>query len=204
MFRYFALFLYRINVHKIRLFILSLVKRFDGGEFYSLTLREIYKRYYNIEIGMYSAGGCFDLFMVDPNTKIGRYCSIAKGVRVINHNHPLSFKSTSALFFNPSFGLCSDWLIDFNPLLIHDDVWIGAAAIIMPGVNEIGTGAVIGAGTVVNKDVPPYAVVLGNPGRIVKYRFPKDISDTLLKDKWWEKNVDELNPIIKDFQKELK
>ena len=52
-------------------------------------------------------------------------------------------------------------------------MWIGANAVIMPEVNRVGDGAVIGAGAVVSRDVPPYAVVLGNPARVVKYRFPK-------------------------------
>lgn len=56
-----------------------------------------------------------------------------------------------------------------RPVRIEDDVWIGTSAIILPGV-IIGTGAIVGAGAVVRKDVPPYAVVIGNPARVVKYR----------------------------------
>ncbi len=70
-------------------------------------------------------------------------------------------------------------------VVIGNDVWIGANAIILPGVN-IGDGAVIGAGTVVTKDVPPYAIVGGNPARVIKYRFDENTINTLLKIKWWD------------------
>jgi acetyltransferase-like isoleucine patch superfamily enzyme len=138
--------------------------------------------------------------MVDPHTKIGRYSSIAAGVRVVNHNHPLAFKGTSGLFFNPVLGLCDRWLVDHNPLEIGNDVWIGANAVILPEVNRIGDGAVIGAGAVVNRDVPPYAVVLGNPGRVVKYRFSPEVIACLLAEKWWEKDIEDLAERIGEFQ----
>lgn len=63
---------------------------------------------------------------------------------------------------------------------MHDDVWIGTNALVLSGV-EIGQGAVIAAGTVVTKSVPPYAVVAGVPARIIKYRFEKETVDKLLK-----------------------
>jgi hypothetical protein len=83
----------------------------------------------------------------------------------VNVNHPLAFWSTSGLFFNPANGLCDSWLVEHDPLEIGNDVWIGANAVILPEVNRISDGAVIDAGAVVNRDVPAYAVVLGNPGQ---------------------------------------
>lgn len=65
-------------------------------------------------------------------------------------------------------------------IIVDDDVWIGESAIIMAGVH-IGRGAVIGAGAVVTKDVPPYAVAVGTPAKIVKYRFDHETIDKLLK-----------------------
>ena len=152
---------------------------------------------------MYSHGGCFDIGMIDPQTTIGRYCSIAKGVRIINHNHPIGFKSTNSLFFNPIFGFTSEWLVKFNPIEIGNDVWIGANSVIMPEVNKIGDGAIIGAGAVVNKDIPPYAIVLGNPGRIIKYRFSEIIIKKLLEEKWWLNDLEEIMPVLSDFQKSI-
>ena len=187
-------------VPRLRGLVVRAAMRLEGGEFRSTTLREIFARYWDVEIGLYTHGGCFQPWMVDAKTKIGRYTSIASGVRVVNHNHPLSFKGTSGLFFNPALGLCDQWLVDHHPLEIGNDVWIGANAVIMPEVSRIGDGAVIGAGAVVNRDVPPYAVVLGNPARVVKYRFPEDVIARLLEEKWWEKDLGELAGRIGEFQ----
>lgn len=187
-------------VPRLRRPVLWVLRRIEGDEFRSVTLREIFSRYWGVTVGLYTHGGCFVPWMVDPRTTIGRYCSIAGGVRIVNHNHPLGFKSTSGLFFNPELGLCDDWLVEHNPLVIGNDVWIGANAVIMPEVNSIGDGAVIGAGAIVNRDVPAYAVVLGNPGRIVKYRFPEDVIARLLTEKWWEKDIDELGD-VSEFQR---
>lgn len=188
------------SVPRLRGFVRRAALRLEGGEFRSTTLREIFARYWGVEIGLYTHGGCFEPWMVDAKTTIGRYTSIAGGVRVVNHNHPLSFKGTSGLFFNPALGLCEKWLVDHNPLEIGNDVWIGANAVIMPEVSRIGDGAVIGAGAVVSRDVPPYAVVLGNPARVVKYRFPEDVIARLLEEKWWEKDLSELAERIGEFQ----
>ncbi len=70
-------------------------------------------------------------------------------------------------------------------MIIGSDVWIGIETLLMPGI-KIGDGAVIGAGSVVTKDVPPYAVVGGNPAKVLKYRFPQDIIDELLQIRWWD------------------
>jgi acetyltransferase-like isoleucine patch superfamily enzyme len=119
----------------------------------------------------------------------------------MNRNHPLEFKSTHALFFNPSLGISKQDEIEFIPLEIGNDVWIGHNAIIMPHVRLIGNGAVIAAGAVVNKDVPPYAVMVGNPARVVRYRFSQDTIDTLQESRWWEKSIDQLQPEIEEYLK---
>lgn len=187
-------------VERLRRPVVRVAQRLEGGQFRSTTLREIFAKYWGVEVGLYTHGGCFEPWMVDPKTKIGRYSSIASGVRIVNHNHPLQFKGTSGLFFNPALGLCDRWLVDHNPLEIGSDVWIGTNAVIMPEVSRIGDGSVIGAGAVVSRDVPPYAVVLGNPARVVKYRFSEDVIARLLKEKWWEKDLSELAERIGEFQ----
>lgn len=191
------------GVRRLRGLALRAARRLEGGEFRSTTLREIFATYWGVEVGLYTHGGCFEPWMVDSETRIGRYSSIASGVRVVNHNHPLSFKGTSGLFFNPELGLCDRWLVERNPLEIGNDVWIGTNAVIMPEVNRIGDGAVIGAGAVVSRDVPPYAVLLGNPARVVKYRFSEDVIARLLEEKWWEKDLGELAGEIGEFQAPL-
>ena len=79
--------------------------------------------------------------------------------------------------------------------VVGNDVWIGQNATILPGVH-IGDGAVIGANAVVAKDVPPYAVVVGNPAVIKKYRFDQETIDLLLKLKWWDKDIEEIKKLI--------
>jgi acetyltransferase-like isoleucine patch superfamily enzyme len=115
----------------------------------------------------------------------------------------MELKSTHAFFFNPALGVCKEDLVAYTPLEIGNDVWIGHGAIIHPHVRRIGDGAVIGAGAVVNKDVPPYAVVTGNPSRIVRYRFSKKVIEELLASRWWEKSIGELKPHLQEFQRAL-
>ena len=191
-------------VRRLRPAVLWVLRRLEGDAHSSATIREIFRKYCGVEIGMYTIGACFQPWVVDPKTRIGRYCSIADGVRIINGNHPLSLKSTSAVFHNPMFGLCDDWIGDeLNPLDIGNDVWIGANAVILPEVNRIGHGAVIGAGAVVSKDVPDYGVVLGNPARLVKKRFTEEKIAELLDEKWWEQDLEHLVGRLPEFQNYL-
>lgn len=181
--------------------ILKLATRIEGGQKQSTTLRAIFKHYYGVEIGLYTDSGCFTPHMMDGFTTIGRYCSIARGVRVINRDHPINFKSTHSYFYNPSLNLISVDPIKDIPLTIGNDVWIGHNAIILPHTRTIGDGAVIAAGAVVNKDVPPYAIVVGNPARVVRYRFSKKAIDELLASRWWEKSIEEIKPKIEEYQR---
>jgi virginiamycin A acetyltransferase len=191
MLTYFLYTAYRFATLRTR--VLNLLDRLEGGEFYSPTLRRIFRDYHNVEIGLYTHGACFVPRAIDRFTTIGRYCSIAHGVRTFNHNHPMNFKSTHAFFFNPHFGKCPNFNVEITHLVIGNDVWIGANALILPNTRNIGNGAVIGAGAVINKDVPPYAIVVGNPARVVRFRFPPKVIDELVASKWWEKPIEQLN-----------
>jgi len=186
--------LYRIDNRALRFLIRRLVLRWERGEFHSQTLRRIFRKYYGVEIGLYTHGNCFVPGEIDRFTTIGRYSSIARGVRMLNIDHPMEFKSMHGFFFNPELDYCRQNLMDYKPLFVGNDVWIGANALILPHVRTIGDGAVIAAGAVVNKDVPPYAVVVGNPARVVRFRFPPAIIERLLAERWWEKPIEELDP----------
>jgi acetyltransferase-like isoleucine patch superfamily enzyme len=115
----------------------------------------------------------------------------------------MNTKSTHALFYNPEFGYIEKDSLTRTHLTIGSDVFIGHNAILLPTVKTIGHGAIIGAGAVVHKDIPPYAVVVGNPARIVRYRFSKPTIDDLLAERWWEKPFDEIKQEIETFQKPL-
>jgi len=97
---------------------------------------------------------------IPGDTKIGRLVMMAPEVVIIRNNHRYDRLDIAIVF---------QGVIDAPPVVIEDDVWIGRRAVILPGV-RIGTGAIVGAGSVVTKDVPPYAVVGGNPARIIKMR----------------------------------
>lgn len=195
--------LYGIEKHWLRRLVVKLVLRWERGEFYSVTLREIFAHYHGVDVGMYTHGGCFRPGHFDPCTKIGRYCSIAAEVMVFNQNHPLSFKSTHGFFFNPLLKYCDAYLVDMIPLVIGNDVWIGHGAKIMPNVRSIGDGAVVAAGAIVNKDVPPYAIVCGNPARITRYRFSPERIKELLESQWWTKSIGELRKEKEVFTRPL-
>jgi virginiamycin A acetyltransferase len=183
----------------VRRLIVRYVKGTEGGEFYSSTLREIFRVHHGVDVGMYTHGGCFSPNAFARDTTIGRYSSIAGTAFSSTANHPMHLKSTHAFFFNPRLGIADEERILLTPLTIGNDVWLGHNSIIMPGVARIGDGAVVAAGAVVNKDVPPYAVVVGNPARVVRYRFDPETIEHLLAEKWWEKGIEELQRDLAEF-----
>jgi len=130
--------------------------------------------------------------------ELGRYCSIADHVSFAATEHPTDRVSTSSFSYDPGYiwrTFAQSRNSSFAPtpvpaalrpggIRIGHDVWIGTRAYVRAGIS-IGTGAIIGAHAVVTRDVPPFAVVVGNPGRVVRYRFERDVSDALLASKWW-------------------
>ena len=129
------------------------------------------------------------------HTSIGSFCSISEGCTIGLPGHPTNFVSTSPVFLAGGnylkTNLASIPYEDCARTVIGNDVWIGAHAQIKSGIT-IGDGAIVGAGAVVTKDVPSYAIVGGVPARLIKYRFPEDICKQLSDSRWWEMTVDEL------------
>lgn len=183
--------LYSLKRRTLRNLATRLALMLEGGEMRSETLREIFRRFHGVEIGRYTHGGCFTPHSFGPGTSIGRYSSIARSAFAATLNHPMNRKSMHGYFFNPGLGYAADER-EYSRLLIGNDVWLGHNSIIMAGVNSIGDGAVIGAGAVVFKDVPPYAVVVGNPGRVVRFRFPPETIAELLAERWWDRDIEDL------------
>lgn len=175
----------------VRDLMLRYIKKRERGEMFSPTIREIFRVYHGVDVGMYSHGGCFRPFSFGRNTTIGRYSSIAATAFAATDNHPMHFKSMHGFFFNPALGVVdSEW--EFSPLRIGNDVWLGHNSILMPSVSEVGDGAVVAAGAVVNKDVPAYAVMVGNPARVVRYRFDPSTIEYLMNEKWWEHDLQDI------------
>jgi virginiamycin A acetyltransferase len=196
---WFLYSLYSINSNLLRRSILSCVKKIEVGEIYSSTLRRIYSFYHGIHIGMYSYGGCFSLDHVPNGTIWGRYCSIAANVTVLNGNHPLDFMSLHPFFYNPALGYVDNLLIKRQSLTVENDVWIGRNVTILPSVSRIENSAAIGAGSVVTKDVPAFAVLAGNPARIMRYRFSEDKIRKIVESSWWDKDIDDLQVDFASF-----
>lgn len=184
----FFCFLYKClyNYH-VRKLLRKLILKLDGGEAYSPTIRKIFKDFHRIEIGYGTYGGCFALSNMRPNIRIGNYCSFAPEIKIFRANHPYSKFTTHPITYEPALGYRGKNVdLIYLPLEIGHDVWIGANAIILPGVSRIGNGAVIGAGSVVTKDVEPYEIVVGNPARPIRKRFSDAQIAALEKSRWWE------------------
>ncbi|WP_107346620.1 type B chloramphenicol O-acetyltransferase [Rhodopseudomonas palustris] len=128
---------------------------------------------------------------------IGSFCSIGSGAAFImagNQGHRSDWISTFPFFWMPEMPAFAGAANGFQPAgdtVIGNDVWIGTEAIVMPGV-RIGDGAVIGARAVVTNDVEPYAIVGGNPAKVIRKRFGDPDIARLLELRWWDWSDDQL------------
>ncbi|WP_075290940.1 CatB-related O-acetyltransferase [Pararhizobium arenae] len=123
---------------------------------------------------------------------IGKFVQIARGSYFITSsaNHPMSGFSTYPFrIFKPeTFGYKD---LPVRDTIVGHDVWIGHVAAIMPGV-QIGTGAIVAAASVVARNVPPYAVVGGNPATVLRMRYPQEVIAELLEIAWWDWPLDKI------------
>ena len=131
---------------------------------------------------------------------IGKFCQIAAGVEFVMNgaNHQMNAVSTFPFYTLEGWNMKPPAASDMpfkGDTVIGNDVWIGQNATILPGVH-IGDGAIIGANSVVGSNVEPYSIVVGNPAEVTRYRFDKDLTELLLKFKWWDKPVEEINELI--------
>ena len=131
---------------------------------------------------------------------IGKFCQIAAGVNFVMNgaNHQMNAVTTFPFY------IFEGWKQQVPPLnkmplkgdtIIGNDVWIGQNVTILPGVH-IGDGAIIGLNSVVGSDVAPYTIVAGNPAKVIRKRFDNQLIKLLLKLKWWDKSIKEINDLI--------
>jgi acetyltransferase-like isoleucine patch superfamily enzyme len=141
---------------------------------------------------------------LDMDMTVGRYCSISWNLKVIGFQHPMGSFSTSAVMYAPGDVSLMAYLAEQDisdypyvqtpqkdaPKIGHD-VWIGMDVTLARGI-EIGTGAILAAGAMVTKNVEPYAIVGGNPARVIRYRFPEEMRARLLASQWWDVHLADL------------
>lgn len=141
------------------------------------------------------------------NLRAGRYCSIASGVVIGSHEHPTDWLTTSRTAYFPEVngwdrlmaeggaagirGEARPYPGSCPVTTLEPDVWIGQGAFLKSGIT-VGTGTIIGARATVVKDVPPYAIVVGTPGRVLRLRFPEAVVERLLACAWWRYSIYDL------------
>ncbi len=131
---------------------------------------------------------------------IGKFCQIAAGVEFVMNgaNHQMNAVTTYPFFTLKGWEMkppAKEELPFKGDTVIGNDVWIGQNAVILPGVH-IGDGAIIGANSVVGSDVAPYTIVVGNPAKVLRKRFDDELIDLLLRFKWWDRSIEEINSLI--------
>lgn len=165
----------------------------------------------NVEIGKYTSIGKnnhVNPSSADNHTIIGRFCSIASNIIIGAEDHPTNWLSTSSFQYSKDKlfrNINVDTLLLTRPqkVVIGNDVWIGSNVFIKAGIS-IGHGAIIGAGAIVVKDVPNYAIVAGNPAKLIRYRFDEETIDQLLTVKWWDLDPELLKKLpFKDIDKAI-
>ncbi|WP_272798410.1 CatB-related O-acetyltransferase [Sphingobium sp. AntQ-1] len=131
-------------------------------------------------------------------TKIGRFCSLAEGLRVMGLNHPTDWITSNVCAFRPyarefamaEFGkrvVLPPFPAQPRPVEIGNDVWIGQGVLLRDGI-RIGSGAIVAAGSVVTKSVPDFAIVGGAPAKIIRMRFNAELCERIKASRWWEYN----------------
>ena len=144
---------------------------------------------------------------------VGHFCSIGARTAINPFNHPIDWLSIHEFQYHPN---SFDWVEEYNSIerlartpdmfqtvTIGSDVWMGHNVNVMPGVS-IGDGAIIGAGSVVTKDVPPFAIVVGAPATVKRFRFSEKIVGRMLRLKWWELELEELSGLpYRDVERSL-
>ncbi len=150
-----------------------------------------------VELGRHTFGYgelTFPIFTEGARIVVGAFCAIDNEARIHGGGEHVTSRAASfplnAMLFDRGKRNAVDDL-DKGTTVIGNDVWVGKGATVLAG-RTVGDGAVVGARAVVTKSVPPYAVVVGNPARIARYRFDSDIRERLLALRWWDWDDDQI------------
>lgn len=152
---------------------------------------------YEVGIGTYGIPDVFE-FGDDTILRVGSYTSIASGVRILLGGEHRTDWLTTYPFPAMMKGLedIKDYAPSKGDVVIGSDCWICADAMILSGVT-IGHGAIVAAGAVITRDVAPFAVVGGNPGKFIRWRFDEDIRQQLLSAAWWDWPMEEVKSVAR-------
>jgi acetyltransferase-like isoleucine patch superfamily enzyme len=175
----------------------------EGGPEFSYTAREMLRRQHGVRVGAYTYGPVLRPYYTPSYVSVGRFCSIGPGLEFYRANHPIDTLSSHPLFYSAHLGVCPRTLVEWLPLEIGSDVWVGARVTALPGCRRIGHGSVIAAGAILTKDVPDFAVVAGVPAKPIKYRFPEPMREAILADPWWDKPLSQITEHIDAMQTPL-
>ncbi|MBP2315398.1 DapH/DapD/GlmU-related protein [Azospirillum soli] len=179
----------------------AVVRNSDFGRYTYLGPRSVVA---NSELGDYGyAMGDNQI----AHARIGKFANLATGVRINPSNHPwwratlhhFTYRSASHGFSLPDDEEIFAWR-RADQVVIGPDVWIGHNAIVMPGVT-IGAGAAVGSGAVVTKDVPPFAIVVGVPARVLRPRIDARTAEKLMRIAWWDWPRERIDAALADFRK---
>ncbi|WP_375782347.1 hypothetical protein [Mucilaginibacter gotjawali] len=141
------------------------------------------------------------------NAEVGKFANIASSVRINPTNHPMwratlhhfTYRSKSHFMADDDDDEVLEWRKQYR-VTIGPDVWIGHGAILMPGVS-VGTGAIIGSGSIVTKNVEDYAIVAGNPAKVIRRRVTQEVEAAFKRIAWWNWNREQLIAALPDFRK---
>jgi acetyltransferase-like isoleucine patch superfamily enzyme len=177
-------------------FLLCLPLILKGGLVSPFLKDQPHLKRYNIGEYTYGLPNIID-FQTGCNLTIGKFCSLAENSQImLGGEHPTDWVSSYPFYaFWPDGNRYGMPRMQKGNIVIGNDVWVGRNALILSGVT-IGDGAVIGAASLVTKDVPPYAIVGGVPAKVIKYRFPPEIISKLLKMKWWDWSYKKINKAL--------
>jgi acetyltransferase-like isoleucine patch superfamily enzyme len=143
----------------------------------------------------------FQIYIPAARIVVGAFCSIASEVRILAGSEHIATRATTfplkAVLFDRDAGNSGD-VLDKGTTVIGHDVWLGLRATVLSGV-LVGDGAVIGAGAVVSRSVPPYAIVAGNPAQIIRYRFEPQVRRRLLALGWWDWDDEDIRALKEWF-----